>query len=98
MTASEIVEQRWGLLYQKSRDSKQFPLTEIKLAVRGFGRRRKFAGLEPAIVHINPQHKELVSEQEIAALGLEVEFDPNVQLGYVWLLGRLPTNGSGNSV
>ena len=78
-----------GLLWQKCWHSKQFqPLIEIKRARQRFPWRPELAGLEPAAVHINPAHIDLIQEQELAEFGLTLEFDARVQRNYIWLTGR----------
>jgi hypothetical protein len=77
-----------GLLYQKDPDSTNFPLTEIKRALKRFGRRADLAGLAPAVAVLNPAHAALVQPEALAELGLELQFNAKIGVGYVWLTGR----------
>jgi hypothetical protein len=90
-TGSEL-----ALLYQKDWDSTDFPLTEIRRALKRFGQRVDLAGLAPAVVLLNPAHAALIRPETLAELGLELQFKANIGLGYVWLTGRPElTGGSG---
>ncbi len=97
---SDTDELNIGLLWQKDLFSKQFhPLSEVKRARRRFPWRSELADLEPAAVHINPAHTDLIQESELAEFGLALEFDTNVQLNYIWLTGRpKEENGSESTV
>ena len=77
-----------GLLYQKDWDTTDFPLTEIKRALKRFCRRADLAGLTPAVVMLNPTHATLIQPETVAELGLELEFNEKIGVGYVWLTGR----------
>lgn len=76
----------YGLLYSRDPDSTDFPLTEIKRACRCFRQRRELVGLEPAVIHIHPDHLPLI---DTAPLELIVNPDPKVGRYYIWLRGRL---------
>ncbi len=78
----------YGLLYQRDKGT-NFPFDEIKRAVECFKQKSKYAGLTPALVHINPEHRKKV---EAGQTNLEIVFDENVGLGYIWLRGQ--RNGS----
>ena len=90
------IDSEIGLLYQRDRDSKAFPLTEIKRALNCFGRRQDLAGLEPAVVHLNPEQAELVEPDEVKKLGLVIESCPRTPRNYIWLTGRRKRNSSGD--
>lgn len=77
-----------GLLYQKDSDSADFPLTEIKRALKAFARRRDLAGLEPALVYLHPGQESGLDRQQVAALGLAVEVAKEVPLNCICLAGR----------
>ena len=77
-----------GLLYQKDWDSTDFPLTEIKRAIKCFRRRKDCAGLEPAVVYLNPSQAELVKLDQLGELGLTVELSERIAVNYIWLTGR----------
>ena len=77
-----------GLLYQKDWDTSDFPLTEIKRALKRFGRRADLAGLTPAVVMLNPTHATLIQPEALAELGLELELNEKIGIGYIWLTGR----------
>ena len=77
-----------GLLYQKDWDTSDFPLTEIKRALKCFGRRADLAGLTPAVVVLNPTHAGLIRPETLAELGLALHFNEKVGVGYIWLTGR----------
>ncbi|MBE7550024.1 MAG: hypothetical protein HS126_02960 [Anaerolineales bacterium] len=78
-----------GLLYQKDSDSSDFPMTEIKRALKAFVRRRDLAGLEPALVYIHPGQESGLDRQQLAALGLVVEVAKEVPRNYICLAGRM---------
>jgi len=82
-----------ALLYQKDPDSKDFPLVEIKRALRRFGLRKEFAGMEPATVLINPAHADLIQASDLEELGLTLEFVDKVSRFYIWLTGQPKANG-----
>ena len=86
MTADNGTE--LGLLYQKDWDSTNFPLTEIKRAIKCFRRRQDCAGLEPAVVYLNPSQAELVKLEQVGELGLTVELSERIAVNYIWLTGR----------
>ena len=77
-----------GLLYQKDWDSSDFPLTEIKRALKRFGRRPDLAGLTPAVVMLNPAHEALVQPEMLVDLGLTLQLNEKIGVGYIWLTGR----------
>jgi hypothetical protein len=77
-----------GLLYQKDWDTSDFPLTEIKRALKRFGRRADLAGLTPAVVMLNPTHEVLVQPEMLADLGLTLQLNEKIGVGYIWLTGR----------
>ena len=78
----------FGLLYQKDWDSTNFPLTEIKRAINCLRRRQEWAGLEPAVVYLNPRQAGLVKLEQVQALGLTVELSDRIGLNYIWLTGQ----------
>jgi hypothetical protein len=82
-----------GLLYQKGKDSKNFPLTEIKQAIPCFLRRRDLAAFEPAVVHIRPDHQDLIRIDDLREFDLDLEFNAQVPRFYIWLVGRPKANG-----
>jgi hypothetical protein len=88
-----VSRQNLALLYQKDPDSKDFPLTEIKRALRRFGLRKEFTGMEPAMVLINPAHANLIQMSDLEEFGLTLEFADKVSRHYIWLTGRLKANG-----
>ena len=77
-----------GLLYQKDWDSTDFPLTEIKRALKRFNRRADLAGLTPAVVMLNPAHEALVQSEMLVDLGLTLQLNEKIGVGYIWLTGR----------
>ena len=76
-----------GLLYQKDWDTSDFPLTEIKRALKRFGRRPDLAGLTPAVVMLNPAHEALVQPEMLVDLGLTLQLNEKIGVGYIWLTG-----------
>ena len=82
------LEPKSGLLYQRDRDSTNFPLTEIKRAIKCFRRRKDCAGVEPAVVYLNPSQAELVKLEQVSELGLTVELSERIAVNYIWLTGR----------
>jgi hypothetical protein len=82
------LEPESGLLYQRDPDSTNFPLTEIKRAIKCFRRRKDCAGLEPAVVYLNPGQAELVKLDQLGELGLTVELSERIAVNYIWLTGR----------
>ena len=75
------------LLYQKDKDSCDFPFVEAKRAVRCFERKPVFARLRPSCVIINPADDQSGLEGRLKEIDLELKFDHRVGQGYLWLSG-----------
>lgn len=71
-----------GLLWQKN--SKDFPLVELKKALRRFPERRELKHLRPTQVHLNPADADQI---EGPLLELELVANPRIPKNHLWLTG-----------